>query len=254
MTTMAAQRLAVFAGLIGFLATISLSSFNANAFSDGTNGWGVAVAPGVTEWYSSPGAACRRQFDVYAWPGSTFLGYDESVKWTIKKCSWIRFHNNGSFPATVSFSCKSGYSPLPGGTCVKTLESQPVFQDDCTINNGGNINVHSKNPIDIITGAKLFRAVDFKTTDGSLLLERVYNSRSYSGSAYSTVAVAAPVGLGVYWKFWFQHELLFSKDFPYNLEIDLGDGLSLPFVREASGQWSRASGGLLVPTIRRATG
>ncbi|HET7899243.1 MAG TPA: hypothetical protein VFL47_16265, partial [Flavisolibacter sp.] len=207
---------------------------SANALSAGTNGWGVAVASGVTEYYSSPGAACKRMFDVYAWPGATFLGYQNGIRWYIKKCLWNRNGGLGPLPASVSFSCKSGYTHLPSWTCVKTNESQPIF-NGCTINNGGNKNDQTDQPIDIITGAKLFRTVDFRTADGSLLLERVYNSRSYSGSAYFNVSVAAPLGLGNYWKFWFQHELLFNADFPYNLEVDLGNGLPLPFMRASSG-------------------
>jgi RHS repeat-associated protein len=204
----------------------------------------------VSECFGSPGAACKRQFDAYAWPGATFNGYEEGVKWYVKKCSWNRNSNFGPFPATVSYSCKSGYVFLPGGTCVKQGESLAIFSDDGSAkdtcdntagasgyayNNGSSRGFRSDNPIDILTGAKLFRTVDFKTADSSLLLERIYNTRRYSGSYFYDQTVGAPVGLGKYWKFWFQHEILFNKSFPYKLEVDLGDGLTLPFQRASSG-------------------
>jgi hypothetical protein len=240
----------------GFYSVLHTQS--ANALSAGTNGWGVAVASGVTEYYSSPGAACKRMFDVYAWPGFTFLGYEDGPRWYIKHCSWSRNGGLGPLPASVSFSCKSGYTYLLGPTCVKTNELQPIFPDDRSekdscgntagadgygFNNDANLGYRTKNPIDVITGAKIFRAIDFKTADGSLRLERIYNTRSYSGSYYRALSVGVPVGLGNYWKFWFQHEILFNKDFPYNLEVDLADGLAVAFKRLSSGAMDRQSWG-----------
>jgi len=100
-------------------------------------------------------------------------------------------------------------------------------------NNGAQQAPQTKNPIDITTGAKLFNIEDFRTADGSLTLNRLYNSRSYSGSRNEILS--QPVGLGTNWRFWFQHEIQLNFSTAARAEVETADGGSYPFSKNSSG-------------------
>lgn len=74
---------------------------------------------------------------------------------------------------------------------------------------------------------------DFRTADGSLVLERFYNSRGYSGSTNNLSRY--PLGLGLQWHFWFQQEVhfLFNSSV-VRAELATAQGGSFTFQRNAS--------------------
>ncbi|WP_334364372.1 RHS repeat-associated core domain-containing protein [Bradyrhizobium sp. AZCC 1578] len=112
-------------------------------------------------------------------------------------------------------------------------------------NNGGNEVPCTIRPIDLMTGSKLFRVVDFATADGSLSLERVYNSMSY-GNNFAASA-RAPWGIGQGWRFSFQHELHFDSSSPY-VELETAEGSSLRFTGSTSGTFTASQHGYSLPT------
>jgi RHS repeat-associated protein len=85
-----------------------------------------------------------------------------------------------------------------------------------------------------LTGAKIFHFKDFQTADGSLTLERVYNSLPYGGGG--VLMSREPIGLGRFWKFSFEHELHINPNFSSSVpqvELETADGSSLRFQKSS---------------------
>jgi RHS repeat-associated protein len=101
------------------------------------------------------------------------------------------------------------------------------------VNGGANSTPQTAHPIDITTGAKLFRAQDFVSADGSLDVMRFYNSRSFSGS-YNEMA-GLPAGLGVNWRLSFQHELHLNYSTGQRVQFIAADGATYAFNKNSSG-------------------
>jgi RHS repeat-associated protein len=207
---------------------------SASAFSGGTLGWCGPAPGGGSHCSASVGAECAWQFSAWAWPGGTYTGYTIASNWYSASCNWIR-HGGGPAGSVAFFSCATGYTATANGTCVLPNEDATVQKtDQCgNFDNTGQKADKTNKPIDIITGAKLFDVVDFKTADGSLLLERVYNSWSYSGSRNEMQSV--PIGLGTNWRFWFQHEIQLNGSTGARAELETADGGSYPFSKNAAG-------------------
>jgi YD repeat-containing protein len=84
----------------------------------------------------------------------------------------------------------------------------------------------------LLTGAKLLTATDFASPDGDLALVRLYRSRGGVASVDR-----APVGLGLGWRFSFQHELAIDASFASSGRVSLktADGASYDFRRQSDG-------------------
>ena len=223
-------------GCISFLAYGSLP-FDRVAAQQAGN-WCTALPPvgsGNSACASNPYDACQAQHDGYA-PTFPFEGYTDTYRWDVKQCAWAIHAGQGILPAQVGVNCPSGQVAVLPGNCIPQEEVTPVIvpNDNCgSFNNGGGVSMESAYPIDILRGAKLFRATDFSTADGSLKLERLFNSRGYVGThGYMR---AAPLGLGSVWHFAFQHELQFNNSFGDQVEFESADGGSYPFSRNSAG-------------------
>lgn len=213
----------------------------ANAAATGYRGWCTGLPPlgsGNVACFPDPMAACQAQFEAWAWiPPATFVGYTDTAVWSSKGCAWDRNQFGGPLPGGVSFECQLGYKALANGTCVNEQENIPVIppDDDCGNAENGNFKAaRTPNPIDVLSGAKLFQAEDFRTADNSLILERLYNSRTYSGTKGSMFREA--VGLGNNWRFAFQLELHISGSVDW-LEVLAPNGTNHPFTRNSSGAY-----------------
>ncbi len=159
----------------------------------------------------------------------------------------------------VWFDCNSGYTRVPYD-CIKTDEyvenrviklgggsapnSKPGPQS-CGLgaNNGGSRAPTTSHPIDIMTGSKLLEVRDFATADGSLSLDRFYNSISYGNQ--HDILRRAPWGVGQGWRFTFQHELHLYEYIEY-AELATPQGSALRF-RRSSGVFSPYQGGYASP-------
>jgi hypothetical protein len=106
--------------------------------------------------------------------------------------------------------------------------------DDCR-NNGATPLGATPNPIDLVSGAKTFRAIDYNTIDGSLTLERYYTTLLAAGSP--SKLAATPLGLAN-WRFGFQIELHISEDWGLGtsgvVTVVLPSGRGFSFQRQAS--------------------
>jgi RHS repeat-associated protein len=181
--------------------------------------------------YGDPGTACDAQWHSYA-PSETFEGYTDSKSWASKNCQWST-HLGTILPATTWFQCDSGYTARPPGTCVKNnanFQLRPYC--NCgSANNGGSPMLATGWPIDILTGAKMFRATDFSTADGALKLERFYASSEFGGIPW--IMFKTPASIAGNWRFWFQREvqLLDNPDSEWGqyAEIETADGGSFAF-------------------------
>jgi RHS repeat-associated protein len=222
--------LIVFAGAFSLLQPVR--SF---AFSGGTSGWCGPVPGGGVHCSASAAAECAWQFSTWAWSDATYNGYEISANWSNAACKWTRGPSGGPAGSEASFSCASNYTYAQSGICVRDNEYTIIpTTDRCgTFNNGGQTSARTGRPIDLVTGAKLFDVVDFRTADGSLLLERYYNSRSYSGSRNETQSI--PIGLGINWKFSFQHEIQLNHSTGARAELETADGGSYAFDKDSSG-------------------
>jgi RHS repeat-associated protein len=213
---------------------IALPSQDALAYSGGTKGWCGGLPPlgsGLSACASDPDTACDQQFSAWAWqPGATNKGARDSFRWDVKACDWDRGPGGGPAGSLVNFDCAQGYYPQPNGTCVQDAEQMPVTPV-CQCD--ADPSPKTTRPIDIKSGAKFFRFEDFRTADGSLVIERLFNSRSYGGTVVQ-IAQAA-LGLGANWRLGFQHEIGLDPNNGGRLELETADGGSYPFYKGDSG-------------------
>jgi RHS repeat-associated protein len=183
-------------------------------------------------------SACQRQHDAYA-PLQPFYGYTDSTNWYTKTCNWHTGIGIVS-PTIVQFNCATGYNRMPSEVCFKSTENfqqrEATSDNSCggSMNNGGDGVKRTSGPIDILTGAKIFKVTDFETADGALKLQRTYNSLPYGGGG--PYMWREPIGLGRLWRFQFEHELhihpSFSSGAPY-VELETAYGASLLFKENA---------------------
>jgi RHS repeat-associated protein len=231
-----------FAHVFGALAiAVAVLTYSEPARAD--QGWCTSVAPGVTQCAGTPMAACKIQQNAYA-PGATFYGFTDTSFWNVKDCQWSS--GSGSLPATVSYVCPTGDTGRAPGYCIPTdqdFQTRGAFNqgpppnacnaDTAEFNGGGSATGRTLNSIDVLSGAKLFRIVDFTTADGALLLERFYNSFGYGGVGG---LVQEPLGLGSRWHYSFQNELHIDWLFQYDGSIDaaIADGGIYNFSKNGS--------------------
>ncbi|WP_271066549.1 hypothetical protein [Caulobacter sp. NIBR1757] len=145
----------------------------------GTKGWATVVGPGTFEYFATPDEACRRQKALYA-PISAYGGVRDTATYNhIKQCIWTPAFGD-SAPSTVDLQCHAGYIRTPDGQC----RNDPfACFGPCPANGGGSPTAMTARPVDIITGAKQFRTIDFEDAAGHLFLNRVYASKRYGDFA-----------------------------------------------------------------------
>jgi hypothetical protein len=200
----------------------------ATALPTGTLGWCTAVrAPGPKECgFASSFQACERQHESFA-PSQPFYGAEPfGTKWSDNRCRW----KTGAgiiAPTIVQFECEGGAKP----TAPWNGEAPPT--DDCQ-NKGATPLGATPNSIDLVSGAKRFRAIDYSTADGALSLARSYTTLLAAGSPSKLAAV--PLGLAN-WRFWFQVELHLSIDWVSSdvVTVVLPGGRGLSFERQTDG-------------------
>jgi len=136
----------------------------------GTGGWCTWTPGNGTACYADATSACARQHSDIGGPGQ-FYGASPSTTWGSAGCNW-EYVFGYSRPGGVSFTCMSGYSDAPG-----LCEGEP-YPLDCSC---GTSSPTTQHPINPLTGAKRFKASDFASADGALVIDRTFVSRPYSG-------------------------------------------------------------------------
>lgn len=201
-----------------------------------SEGWCTTVGAGMSACFTSPGAACQAQHQAYA-PNVQFYGYtDYGNSWTSKLCQW-KTGSGIPNPTLVQFRCANTFSwkRRPPGRCVSIYEDYPA--NSCNANNGGSgaSFPSTPNPVDILTGSKTLRKVDFETADGALRLSRNYASIPFSGVTSGLIDI--PKG-AANWYFDFEFELQIGDGWNAStkiLTVTTPDGQGLTFKRETSG-------------------
>jgi RHS repeat-associated protein len=238
-------RLASLILLLAFVFGVAvLQPHSAMAQSTTTGAWCGSLPPvgsGNGACSGSYGAACEQQFAAWAWSDATNSHPQMTGRWDYVICAWTRGPLGGPVSSGVTFTCPSSttitYILSPDGVCIDSKEAttNSTKNDKCdTSNNEATQNPETEHPIDILTGAKLFRVVDFQTADDSLRLERNYNTRSYIRS--NMLPSMPPLGVGSNWRFFFQHEIWFYTNSADYVELYPSDGSgSYYFARNGSG-------------------
>jgi RHS repeat-associated protein len=197
-------------------------------------GWCTPLGANNGACYPDPLTACSAQWAYYA-PTQAFGGYTDTQYWYSKACHWS-VHLGVIQPAGVTFECPSGYTRVAAnlGSCVLTnenLQERPQTNPCTGVNNGATPNPQTGFPIDILTGSKFFRVTDFSTANGSLKLERFYQSIAYGGQTF--IMTKLPYQIGGGWRFSFQNELQFDTsgwlNGGYYLELETANGGSFGF-------------------------
>ncbi|MEQ1868294.1 MAG: hypothetical protein ABL996_27065, partial [Micropepsaceae bacterium] len=201
----------------------------AAALPSGIKGWCTVVAPGTEECgFVSALQACKRQHAVYA-PTAIFYGTAPlNTKWYVRVCRW----SSGIgiiLPTNVTMKC-TNTALKPDGPWGCALPPQ----DDCDKNKQGTPTGSTPNPIDLVSGTKRFRAVDFETADGALRLVRSYSSLPWAGTPSKLASV--PQGLAN-WQFDFQVELQIGEGWEASktVAIALPNGTAVSFARQTNG-------------------
>ena len=161
-----------FATMLQFAATLPAEADTipmANAPA-GTNGWCVRIESGNDACFGDPNAACAEAHRAWGGPGG-FYGATMTESETFALCHW-EYIINYSRPGGAVFGCASGYLIEAGPRCV--LEQMPAKPCDCA--RGALADPWSGHPINILTGAKFFSGRDFATADGSLTVDRFFNT------------------------------------------------------------------------------
>jgi hypothetical protein len=205
----------------------------AAALPPDTDGWCTAVRHSEDEddedyecGFASSLQACKRQHESFA-PNQPFYGVRPfGTAWYNNECRW----KTGAGiinPTIVQFECEGAVKPTAPWNC----QAPPT--DDCQ-NNGATPLGATPNSIDLLSGAKRFRAIDYRTVNGDLILARYYTPLLAAGSPSKLAAV--PLGLAN-WRFWFQPELHLSIDWDsLNVAtVVLPGGRGFSFQRQTDG-------------------
>jgi hypothetical protein len=189
----------------------------------GTLGWCNYLPNNVNHCFGSPGEAC---YDLYRWwaPTGSYVGYADKGIWSSKACKW----NGIPYPADVYFLCSSGSSVAPGRCTAETLPARAPGDGGV-----GQCRPCTEHPIDIVTGAKLFRAEDY-SNGAALDLSRTFSSMP-TGNMHGLVV--RPLAGLANWAFDFEYELQIATWDQNNqtLAVLSPHGSSYLFKRDASG-------------------
>lgn len=160
-------------------------------------GW-CSVAPGtqadgttgnVSCGFGSPSAACSFQAKAFNPTGKVFFTGLKDRRATTAQCGYqfsMAPDPSIALPlGIVSLRCESGFI-RSGGVCTS---SKMQVTDTCE---AGASPTKAGNPIDVITGHKIQKVVDFATADGRLKLERSYNS--YANGFYARSGLELHIG------------------------------------------------------------
>lgn len=204
--------------LLAALAILtSFGSQVAHAQSAGVLGWKWG-----TSYYPTAREACYAMWldsSTSSAPRARFIGaIPKATDPFSQTCSWTSFQYlcpeetagqpggcGTGLPASVGFSCATGYRAIAGPLCIKVEDLAPERCGPCE---AGKPHPAKGNPIALDTGSKIIRAMDFETDDGRLTVSRSFRSKVNGlHSAGDEVGQAPTRGLGGHWNLDFLHEL-----------------------------------------------
>ncbi|WP_162149144.1 RHS repeat-associated core domain-containing protein [Asticcacaulis benevestitus] len=143
----------------------------------GTLGWcAVTTLEGTAQVDETIKLECHTAIVCNAEYEPWLKGIVPTGAWYRKRCTF-----NGFADETQEFHCdewgESGWIARAPGYCVTSNDKEC----DCDANNGSMPVATTPHPINTLTGSKRFSARDFASSDGTLLLDRHYNSRPNGG-------------------------------------------------------------------------
>lgn len=220
--------------LVAVMLSVSLGSPGRSAAqASPVLGWCADIiynGPMYTVCASTPAGVCELQVTdkLKLWqPDSPWewTGVSDDTVWWWKRCDAQHPTPPPGPPyyyghPPVEFRCAPGYVRVAGGRCASPSEDFRMTNPSrCEANNGGTPNPATPHPIDILTGSKLLRAVDFANVTKSLLLERFFVSGAYAGASdpatglVSAAIVSSPNNLAN-WTFGFSYEVQIPNAWP----------------------------------------
>ena len=154
------------------VAMVICGPFTFGASAAKANGQWCSPAPfGKEACGGTPAEACEKQNEAYNPEGGIkFLGTEPRFP-EVARCLWRREPGKigGQGLASAFFTCAEGLV-LSGRACLPR-----VANPSPTCNAGGN-NHTTKNPINILTGAKFAKGEIWSTADNRMKVEYLYNS------------------------------------------------------------------------------
>jgi len=195
---------AAFAMIVGFSLAAMPDVAQARG-QTGAQGWCTVTGGSGVACLGSADAACRLQMEKFA-PDSTYRGTKPTPRWFIVECDWqTAFGDSG--PSIVQFQCASGYVLQVGGFCPQeNYDLQAKWDKSCPKGQP-----KTGQPIDLMSGVKMFKADDYTSADGGLSLKRTYQSMPATGLG-ALLATGDPRALAN-WRYDFQYEIQIPDSF-----------------------------------------
>jgi RHS repeat-associated protein len=267
------QLLPIFHNIVAaaYIIAATMPSAASAQTAEGYLGW---QSPHTSQYFSSPDAACRSQWQYYQagqidsryigyhldvgnpnrggceWTTVQYLCLDEKTRPGIAYCGTIQ-------PTWIELECASGYVPKMGQTCEKDSDLTPerpcFFCEQQRLNNNSATNPFVGDPIVLSTGSTVRRERDYESADGDFVIGRSYRSKPVGRSASFQ---SLPVGLAGGWQFDFMYELQLaafsgSPATPNaKLALVAPDGTAYDFVMQSGGVWAvnTSTGASYAPT------
>ncbi|MBI5503767.1 MAG: hypothetical protein HY899_03125, partial [Deltaproteobacteria bacterium] len=188
------------------------------------HGEGPSCGPSALEGCLAQFASCANSHN------SGPVGVRPSSGWAYQDCIWITAPG-GIWPGGVTYACPSGYLKLAVGRCVALDELEENERPPCREPAGSGASPSTPNPISLLTGSKLLRAVDFETADGLLRVSRSYRS---TPAGRAEIVLHEGAGLGSLWRFDFLPEFHIRPGFSSykTLTLHWPDGSSWDFRKD----------------------
>ena len=230
------QKIGVLAAAVCSLCLGAASTAAAQSYGDGVLGWNAPIPGGGADYWPSAMQACQTQYNRFGFsPSGPFEGYtDTSPHWLVKQCKWVT-HPGSVYPAPTTFNCQYGYTAIQPGRCVK--DNIPS-KGSCSTNNGAQATPRTGFPIEIVTGSKIFKKIDFQTGDGALLLGRWFTSAGYEGVSADYYAMRAPVGFANWRASWAIQLTISSVNYPNHWLVTFPSGRAVSFQHNTDGSFT----------------
>jgi len=227
---------AMFTGLLVNAGTASTAAATTQVSSTPRHEFGWCAGNTTTGgWtcYQDPVEACKTLIANSPWPTRPFTYVEDTVFENSKRC-YMDFYGSNLSPGSVVHLCNgtdhgsvdTDGTPLyffPPNTCAR--EQFPT----------SNTCQRTAHPIDILSGAKLFEAEDFRSANRSLELTRYFNSLGWRDVQEEVIA---PKGQVANWSLNSAFELQIPRFWNGRVSVLTPDGRGLTFQRNSDGSLS----------------
>jgi len=207
----------------------------------GVRGWCTVAGYQHSECFADPVSACKVQFEHYA--GNTeFYGAEAASRWDIYHCKWKHLPGT-SLPSEADFYCATGFTAVAVGRCVKE-----DFTFACC--RPGAPDPYTEHPINLLTGAKVFRTNDYISADGAFSFDRTFVSSPYGALEVKALRFAQ-WSMGN-WNAFFDVQLQLPVNFETwsDVTVLLNDGTASAFKRQTDGSYKTTIAGVVNSMVK----